>query len=555
MATLADVQAYSWILPVAAPISFILAWGMGANELSSNWGNVFGSRVLKLYQIVLIAAVFEFIGAIALGSGVASTIRGSILSTSSYANDPEVLMFGMLCVLITASTWIFIANTFGFPISDSQTTVLSLIGVGLATKGWGGIRWDPGMVNIGIAWAVSPPAAAITGFCLFFIFKFLILKHDDAVKRAKMFFPVFVFLILGVNFFFFLFETPLIEDNLQPWMKAVIAISAALFFTLLAQFTYLRWISKKIDQAEAEIAQIKAEEATAAAAAPADANKPEITEIADKEAAGPADVEKAAAVDAEKAPLEDKSPDGTLAAKEGEDELKDTDSDIDVADVIEIRKLDAVEKVLVKNRFTKFLVDDVYHEEQRKDRHLAEVHHAADRYPVGVELMFTHLLIITACFKSFAHGASDVANAAGPLSAIVNILEDGRIDRSSTIPFWTIAMCAAGMSLGILTYGYKPLTMLGVRLTKISPVRGVCIDLAAAAVIIAATYLRIPISTTQVTVCAIMGVGLATGIREKIHWVNFGIIVLGWAITLVFTAVVSFCLTSFGVRSPSIVTP
>jgi sodium-dependent phosphate transporter len=96
--------------------------------------------------------------------------------------------------------------------------------------------------------------------------------------------------------------------------------------------------------------------------------------------------------------------------------------------------------------------------------------------------------------------------------------------------------------------------MLAIKVTRISPVRGVCIDLAAAIVIITATYLKIPVSTTQITVCSIVGVGIATGIREKVHWANFLIIVIGWAVTLVFSTALSFCLTSFGLRSPSIVT-
>ncbi|KAJ3198749.1 hypothetical protein HDU67_003409, partial [Dinochytrium kinnereticum] len=243
---LARVKEYAWMLPVASPIAFIMAWGMGANELSSNWGNVFGSRVL----IVLLAALFEFTGAMALGSGVASTIRGSIISSSRYANAPEQLMFGFLVVLITCSVWLIIVNAYGLPVSDSQTTVLSLVGVGIASRGWDSIRWDPGMRNIGLTWVSSPFSAALLSAAFFYIVKIFILQHKDATLRAKRFFPVFVFVILFINIFWFVFETPAIEDGLEAWMKAAIAAGGALFFTLVAQFTYFRWVSKKMDEVD-----------------------------------------------------------------------------------------------------------------------------------------------------------------------------------------------------------------------------------------------------------------------------------------------------------------
>ncbi|KXS15638.1 phosphate transporter, partial [Gonapodya prolifera JEL478] len=507
------VQRYAWILPVASPVAFAMAWGMGANELSSNWGNVYGSRIMKLWQIVIIASIFEFVGAIALGSGVASTIRGSILSTSSYAAQPEVLMFGMLCVVVTCSVWLYIANKFELPISDSQTTVLSLIGVGLASRGWGGIRWSPGFSNIGITWAVSPPMSAAMGFCLFFLFKFFILKHDDAVKRAKLFFPMFMFLILAALIHVSFSPPRLEEDNMTPGSKAGVASGAALIVTIIAQLTYARWLFRKVDEVESIVAHSNAEEQS----------------LGDDKKAG----------------------DGlTLDKSENLQPVNVTASVAIIAQIIQPRKFDRIERRLLSNKYTAFLVDDAYARETGRDKHLAHVHEVADRYPAGVELMFSHLLIVTACFKSFAHGASDVSNAAGPLAAIVNILSDGMIDSQSSIPFWTLGMCAAGMAIGILTFAAKPLTMLAVKVTRISPVRGVCIDLASAAVIILATYLKIPVSTTQITVFAIVGVGLATGIRDKIHWVNLGVVVLGWAVTLVFSALVSFSLTAFALRAP-----
>ncbi|KAI8810628.1 phosphate transporter [Cladochytrium replicatum] len=511
-ALIARVQQYAWMLPVGAPVAWVMAWGMGANELSSNWGNVFGSRVLKLWQIVLLAAIFEFTGAMALGNGVASTIRGSILSSSEYASAPEQLMFGFLVVLVTCSIWLFIANYLGLPISDSQTTVLSLIGVGLASRGWSSVRWDPGMVNIGISWAVSPFSAAIIGAVFFFLVRKFVLTAPNATDRAKRLFPFFVFFVLGINIFFFMFETPLLEDSLEPWLMVVIAISASLFLTVVAYFTYFRWIVKKIAEAEN------------AAANQIEAQVPESTALKGDE-------------------------DGTVVLSATVNGQEKTTAFNSVVPTVS-----KVDTFLASNKTTSFLVEDVQGQTIASNKRLTEVHAAADKYPIGVELLFTHLLIITACFKSFAHGASDVSNATGPLAAILNILEDGKIDSRSPIPLWTLAVGATGMAVGILTYGYRTLATLGVKLTRISPVRGVCIDLSSAIVVIGATYLKVPISSTQVTVGSIIGVALATGTawNEKIHVSNFLIIIIGWLVTLVFSSLVSFSLYSFAVRAPKV---
>ncbi|KAJ3110096.1 hypothetical protein HDU96_006908 [Phlyctochytrium bullatum] len=511
-ALLARVQPYNWMTPVAAPIAWIMAWGMGANELSSNWGNVHGARVLKLWQIVLLAATFEFIGAMALGNGVASTIRSSIISSGQYRQAPEQLLLGFLVVLISCSIWLSIANYFGLPVSDSQTTVLSLVGVGIASRDFNAIRWDPAMRDIGLTWITSPLAALTLSFIFFSIFRILILKHEDSVLRAKRLFPIVCFLILGTNFFFFLFETPIVEDNVEVWVMVVAAFGASAVLTAISHFTYYRWLCKKMDALETEA---NLESAVVAAAVVEDETK-----------------EKAAAGAGAETPAEE-----TAAA---------------AVDSTKPRQLDRVESVLSQSKYTAFITRDYHEEALTADQRLTNVHNSAEVYRPGVELMFTHLLIIAACFKSFAHGASDVSNATGPLAAIVNILEDGIIDSRSKIPTWTLAVGATGMAIGILTYGTKTLTMLSVKLTRISPVRGVAIDLAAAVVIIVATHFKIPVSSTQTTVFAILGAGIASGIREKVHWLNFLGIFAGWVATLFFSSLFSYALYQLFARTPKL---
>ncbi|KAJ2987665.1 hypothetical protein HDV02_006008, partial [Globomyces sp. JEL0801] len=88
---------YAWFFPVGTVVAFVMGAGMGANELSSNWGTVFGSRVLKLWQVVLLAAIFEFTGAATIGESVASAIKDGVIDRKKFiAYKPELLMLAML---------------------------------------------------------------------------------------------------------------------------------------------------------------------------------------------------------------------------------------------------------------------------------------------------------------------------------------------------------------------------------------------------------------------------------------------------------------------------
>lgn len=116
----------------------------------------------------------------------------------------------------------------------------------------------------------------------------------------------------------------------------------------------------------------------------------------------------------------------------------------------------------------------------------------AEVYPEEVEFLFSHLLILTACFKSFAHGASDVGNCIGPLSGLIEILETGTLLKSkASFSSWVKFMGAASMAVGIISYGYRTLVTLGVKVTRLSPAKGLAIDLASAIVVIVTAYLKV----------------------------------------------------------------
>lgn len=128
--------------------------------------------------------------------------------------------------------------------------------------------------------------------------------------------------------------------------------------------------------------------------------------------------------------------------------------------------------------------------------------------------LFKVPLIFAAALLSFAHGANDVANAIGPLAAIVHTAEAGDIAAKVSIPIWIMVVGAFGISFGLMLFGPKLIKMVGEQITKLNPLRAYCVALSAAITVIIASWLGLPVSSTHIAVGAVFGVGF---FREA-HW-------------------------------------
>ena len=125
----------------------------------------------------------------------------------------------------------------------------------------------------------------------------------------------------------------------------------------------------------------------------------------------------------------------------------------------------------------------------------------------SLKTLFSFPLIISAALLSFAHGANDVANAVGPLAAIVHTVEQGDVASQVGIPFWVMAVGALGISCELLLFGPKLIRLVGDQITKLNPMRAYCVALSAAVTVILASWLGLPVSSTHIAVGGIFGVG------------------------------------------------
>ncbi len=155
-----------------------------------------------------------------------------------------------------------------------------------------------------------------------------------------------------------------------------------------------------------------------------------------------------------------------------------------------------------------------------------------------VEGVFAPLVVITSCSVAFAHGANDVANAVGPLAAVVDIIRTGTVKMQVYVPAWVLGLGGAGIVLGLATYGYRVMHTVGTRITQMTPSRGVAANIAATATVLVCTRLKLPVSTTHTLVGAILGIGFARGlgaVNRQITQNIFG----SWLVTVPAAAVLA----------------
>jgi len=162
-----------------------------------------------------------------------------------------------------------------------------------------------------------------------------------------------------------------------------------------------------------------------------------------------------------------------------------------------------------------------------------------DFHFTNVEKIFGVLMIVTACAMAFAHGSNDVANAIGPVAAVISIVgSGGELAQKSPLPVWVLFLGASGIVIGLVTYGHKVMATIGTGITELTPSRGFAATLAAATTVVIASGSGLPISTTHTLVGAVLGVGLARGIAA----LNLNVIrtiFMSWVITLPAGAILS----------------
>lgn len=188
------IETYGLMLIVlAAVVGFIMAWGIGANDVANAMGTSVGSKALTLKQAVFIAMVFEFAGAYLAGGEVTSTIRKGIIDTQYFMDVPELLVLGMISSLFAAGIWLAVASYYGWPVSTTHSIIGAIIGftaVGVSTNA---VEWNKVSGIVG-SWVITPAISGLIAWGIYMSAKKSIFDHPNSFFRAQRLVPVYMFL-------------------------------------------------------------------------------------------------------------------------------------------------------------------------------------------------------------------------------------------------------------------------------------------------------------------------------------------------------------------------
>ncbi|MCH8142791.1 MAG: inorganic phosphate transporter [Proteobacteria bacterium] len=392
------------LLTLALVFGLYMAWAIGANDVANAMATSVGSGAITVKQAIVIAGIFEFLGAFLAGGEVTSTIRKGIIDVAPLADDPNILVCGMLASLLAAAVWLTVASRFGWPVSTTHSIVGAIVGFAVVAIGIEAVHLGT-LGAIAASWVISPILAGTISFMLIVSVQRLIFDRKNPERYARRYVPVYIFLTVFVM-------------SLVTFVKG------------------LKHVGFELSSAEAF------------------------------------------------------GYSGAFALV-----------------------VMGVGMVLVR-RLQKASVADV------------EAFHY-----VNVERIFSVLTVITACAMAFAHGSNDVANAIGPLAAVITTVNTGEVFQTASVSPYILLAGGVGIVLGLATYGYRVMATVGSRITELTPSRGFAAGLAAASVVVVASGTGLPISTTHTLVGAVLGVGLARGIGA----LNLSVIrtiFMSWIITL-----------------------
>jgi inorganic phosphate transporter, PiT family len=399
------ISTYGFMLiAMAAIVGFLMAWGIGANDVANAMGTSVGSKALTIKQAILIAMVFEFAGAYLAGGEVTSTIRKGIIDSAYFVDTPELLVYGMIASLFAAGIWLVIASWLGWPVSTTHSIIGAIVGFAAVGVSAEAVEWAKVGGVVG-SWVITPAISGIIAYIIFMSAQRLIFDTDNPFASAKRYVP-FYMALAG-----FVMSLVTIKKGLK---HVGLGMGTAEGFALAIGLAVVVGVAGKL-----VINRIKM----------------------DKEA----------------------------------------------------------------NRRMQF---------------------------ASVEKVFAILMVVTACCMAFAHGSNDVANAIGPLAAVVSVVQsDGQIASKAALAWWILPLGAVGIVMGLALFGSRVMATIGQGITHLTPSRGFAAELAAASTVIIASGTGLPISTTQTLVGAVLGVGMARGIAA----LNLGVvrnIVISWVVTL-----------------------
>ncbi|MCB1670868.1 MAG: anion permease [Gammaproteobacteria bacterium] len=473
------------IFLLATSFGLFMAFNIGGNDVANSFGTSVGAGTLTMKQALAVAAIFEVSGAVIAGGEVTSTIRSGIVDLSDIDVDPIQFVLIMMSALLAAALWLLFASKRGYPVSTTHSIIGGIVGssIALGTSISGRntalalVHWDQ-IGLIALSWVISPLLGGLVSYLLFYLIKQHILLYNERAEVAL--------------------------DRIRE--------------------------EKRLHKKSHKKAFERLDEITQVAYAGAMARDAQLFNEADFD---PDDLESDYFRELHRIESKKESVEAHVALETWVPLVAALGSMVISAMLLfkGLQKLD-----LGLSTLYNFLIMGMVGAAMWMGTFIFAKTMRSKSLARSTFLLFSWMQVFTASGFAFSHGSNDIANAIGPFIAILDVLRTGAVNASASIPAVAMVTFGVAMVAGLWFIGREVIMTVGHNLTTMHPASGFSAELSAAAVVLLATVLGIPVSSTHILIGAVLGIGL---VNSQTNWQLMKPILLAWVITLPVAGVMS----------------
>ncbi|PKY00422.1 phosphate transporter [Aspergillus campestris IBT 28561] len=579
---------YTYVFVIGTLFAMLDAYNNGANDVANAWATSVSSRSISYRQAMIFGTVFELLGAITVGARTADTIKNGIIPNSAFRDNAGVQMLAFTCALAAASTWVMWCTRHSAHVSSTYSLISAVAGVGVATVGASQVNWGwndgKGLGAIFAGLGMAPVISGGFAATIFMLIKLVVHARRNPVPWAVYTAPIWFLIAATICTLSIVYKgSPNLGLSKKPgWYIAAVtmgtgggvAILSAIFFV---PFVHARVVKKdpgikwymfvlrpllfhRPTLPDADCAKIpnyaviqEDESLTAAGTPSSEAQShdsgchpseltiPEAAEYTEKGLVGSTarvltyqEIMQESERRLQHRLLEKRGPMGWAMRT-----LRD--NPMGPGRMYELHNIKTALTRLPATIVCGALYGlhyDIHAAQSGIDgtpegARMQRVYAHAQKYPNEVEHTYSFVQILTACTASFAHGANDIGNSVGPWAVIYSAWSTGDAAASTApVPVWQLAVLAIMISLGLVTYGYNIMKVMGNKITYHSPSRGSSMEMGAAITVLVFSQYSLPVSTSMCITGATVGVGLCNGTVKAVNFQRVGLLLLAWIMTI-----------------------
>jgi sodium-dependent phosphate transporter len=587
------LEQYTYVFAIGTLFALLDAYNNGANDVANAWATSVSSRSITYRQAMVLGTIFEMVGAITVGARTAKTIKNGIIPVEAFRGDAGVQMLAFTCALAGASSWVMWCTRHSAHVSSTYSLVSAVAGVGVATVGASQVQWGwhngNGLGAIFAGLGMAPAISAVFGAAIFMLIKVIVHMRRNPVPWAVWTSP-FWFLIAGtVCTLSIVYKgSPNLKLSDKPgWYVASVTMGTGAGVCLLSALFFLPFVHAKIIKKDYTIKWWHFIQGPLLFRRPApqdahEAKVPDYSVVQEDHREEEEQQQKQQRQESEQSSTRENTTEkGQLAV------LDNSGADAESAQHTPVHKTYkelvaesdarlhaklrqsrgplgwamrtlhenpmgpgavyelANVRILLRRVPAMVVVALLYgmnydiHASQTgvqgtpEGKRMQRVYALAEKYPNEVEHTYSFVQVLTACTASFAHGANDIGNSVGPWAVIYTTWRSGQASgEDEEVQIWQLAVLSATISVGLITYGYNIMKVMGNKITYHSPSRGCSMELGAAITVLVFSQYKLPVSTSMCITGATVGVGLCNGTFKAVNWQRVGLLVLSWIMTV-----------------------